>query len=90
MKYRKERVSDAVRKAYQQGRNTANQERKKQRAKRIAKIFTKHRGLILNYDLTTAGVAAQIKRRDDDCNHSVRTLRGYVSEIRKTWQGQMD
>lgn len=75
-------VSYGIRAAYKDGRNQANANRQREKVDRQLNFGAEFEDLIAKR-MSAASVAAIIKRNKPEIELSERTLRGYVTEIRK-------
>lgn len=71
-----------IRAAYKDGRNQANANRQREKVDRQLNFGAEFEDLIAKR-MSAASVAAIIKRNKPETELSERTLRGYVTEIRK-------
>ena len=88
--HRRESVSDSVRAAYSEGRNTANRDRQTRKQRLLEEILASHRSLILSKKLSASAVAAILSKNGILDGLRVSTIRRYVAFIRESWQGQID
>ncbi len=87
---RRERVSEAVRAAYREGRNTANANRKKEANQRKVKIIKGNKDIIADQSLSISAAAALIISQGRNHDLGDRTLRDAIGRIRKfVWIGKV-
>jgi hypothetical protein len=86
---RREKVSASVCATYRSGGNTANANRQNSKQQRRKNITIENEALIFNLSFSSSAVAGLIKKQGKNQGLSERTLRDYVSSIRKSWQGQI-
>ena len=80
---RRERVGDALRDEYPLPGGKANAGRATAKRRRISYIYEKYRETILNRALSDSTAARVIMKRERDNTLKERTMRGYVSRLRK-------
>jgi hypothetical protein len=81
--HRRESVSDSVRAAYSEGRNTANHDRRMRKQKLLAEIFANHSSLIAQSKLSASAVANSLAHKGKTYGLSASTIRRHVAYIRK-------
>jgi hypothetical protein len=79
---RRERVSEKVRAAYIEGRNTANANRKNEANQRKVKIIKENKDIIADQSLSISAAAALIISQGRNYGLGDRTLRDAIGRIR--------
>jgi hypothetical protein len=80
---RRENVSNKVRKAYKEDRNTANKDREHARRTRMEYVANTYPDLCMNLTRSCSMVAKEILKREPNIGVSKKTLSEYISNLRK-------
>lgn len=81
--FRRDSVSDSVRVAYEQGRNTANKNRERGKNALLNSIYTSYKILIDNQKIKHTDVARKILNKPTKFSYiPLGTLRKYIAAIR--------
>lgn len=80
---RREAISASNRRAHKRGDGKANLERTAEKRRRVLQIAHSNADLLSDFTRSISNVADEILERGTDCGLSERTLRSYISLLRK-------